>query len=125
MKTEEIINAISQMNVMEIVELSKAMEKKFDISATAALPGTAVETKDTDTDESKPEKTTFSVVMTDYGSSKISIIKIIRTILSLGLKEAKEFVEKVPAIIKTDISKDEAETLKTKLEDGGAKIEIK
>ena len=123
-KLEEIVTTISKLNILEIVELGKIIEKKFDISSHMFVPEKQSETKTSPVIKTK-EKITQSVIMTDYGKSKISVIKIVRTILNLGLKEAKEFVEKLPATIKKDIQKDEAETLKSKLENSGAKIELK
>lgn len=123
-KINDIIDAISKMNVLEIVELTKAMEKKFDISMNSMIH----EKTKSDSDEPKPkieEKTDFSVVMVDYGNSKLNVIKTIRSILNLGLKEAKEFVEKLPATVKENIQKEEANDLKEKLEVSGAKIELK
>ncbi len=122
-KIEEMVENISKLNIMEVVELSKAIEKKFDISTNMMLP--EKKTEITESNNKIEEKTTQSVIMTNFGKSKINVIKTVRTILDLGLKEAKEFVEKLPAMIKKDISKDEAETLKSKLESCGAKIELK
>lgn len=123
-KNDDIINAISKMNIMELMELTKAIEEKFNITASINLQESKPVEKTTEV-EIKEEKTTFSVIMTEYGNNKIDVIKTIRTILNLGLKEAKEFVENVPARIKENIEKDEAEKIKSKLETCGAKIELK
>lgn len=123
-KNEDIINAISKMNIMELMDLTKAIEEKFNITANMHLQDSKPAEK-TSEPEIKVEKTTFSVIMTEYGNNKIDVIKTIRTILNLGLKEAKEFVEAVPARIKENIEKDEAEKIKSKLETCGAKIELK
>lgn len=123
-KNDDIINAISNMNIMELMDLTKAIEEKFNIKASMNLNDSKPVEKITEP-EIKEEKTTFSVIMTDFGSNKIDVIKTIRTILNLGLKEAKEFVENVPARIKENIEKDEAEKIKSKLETCGAKIELK
>lgn len=124
-KNEEIINSISKMTVLELVDLIKELEKKFNISASANVfkQDTGVESVK---QESKiEEKTLFTVIMTGYGDDKINIIKKVRTILNLGLKEAKDFVESLPALIKKDISKSEAEAIKKDLEVSGAKIDLK
>lgn len=123
-KNDDIINAISNMNIMELMDLTKAIEEKFNIKASMNLHDSKPVEKTTEP-EIKEEKTTFSVIMTDFGNNKIDVIKTIRTILNLGLKEAKEFVENVPARIKENIEKDEAEKIKSKLETCGAKIELK
>ena len=124
-KIDDILDIISKMNVLEIVELTKAMEKKFDISM-----NTMVNVKNISNDKElvapkKEEKTAFSVIMVDYGSSKLNVIKTMRSILDLGLKEAKDFVEKLPATVKENIQKKDADDIKSKLESSGAKIELK
>lgn len=121
----EIIDSMSKMNILEIVELTKAMEKKFNISVND-LPSNQNHAKPLVDQEEKPkEQTEYSIVMTSYGNNKLNVIKTIRAILNLGLKEAKDFVEKLPAVIKEKIQKDEAENIKNKLEDCGAKIELR
>jgi len=122
-KINEIIDSISKMNILEIVELTKAIEKKFDISPTAMMTETKAANENIPVE--KKEKTEYSIIMTNYGNSKLNVIKTVRTMLDLGLKEAKEFVENLPATIKENIPKDEAETIKDKLETCGAKIELK
>ena len=126
-KNDDIINAISKMNVLDLMDLIKEIEKKFNISADSinmsGVSGSAVKTDKLE--EKKEEKTSFTVEMTDYGTSKINVIKTIRTILDLGLKEAKDFVENLPAVIKKDISSVEAEKIKSSLEASGAKIILK
>ncbi len=120
---EEILEAVAQMSVMDIVELVKAMEEKFGVSAAAmavAAPAAA-----TATAAAEEEKTSFKVVMTSFGENKINVIKVIREITGLALKEAKDLVEGVPAEVKDNVSKEEAEALKKKLEDAGAKVELK
>lgn len=125
-KNEDIINAISKMNVLDLMDLIKEIEKKFDISTSGLnLSGMSNSPVKENSEVQKEEKTIFTVEMTDYGNSKINVIKTIRTILDLGLKEAKDFVETVPAIIKKDISSSEAEKIKTSLEAVGAKIILK
>lgn len=124
-KNEEIINSISKMTVLELVDLIKEIEKKFNISAASAVFKQDVNVDSAKQESKVEEKTLFTVVMTGYGDDKINIIKKIRTILNLGLKEAKDFVESLPALIKKDISKSEAEAIKKDLEASGAKIDLK
>jgi large subunit ribosomal protein L7/L12 len=123
LKKDDIINAISKMSVMEIVELVKEMEEKFDVSASNMMMGGNV-ANNTQTEETK-EQTEFSVTLESFGTSKISVIKSIRSIINLGLKEAKDFVENAPKLIKEGIDKKEAEEIQKKLEEVGAKISIK
>ncbi len=126
-KNDDIINAISKMNVLDLMDLIKEIEKKFNISADSInMSGVSATAAKVDSlEEKKEEKTSFTVEMTDYGTSKINVIKTIRTILDLGLKEAKDFVENLPAVIKKDISSVEAEKIKSSLEASGAKIILK
>lgn len=120
---EDILNAIADMSVMNVVELVSAMEEKFGVSAAAvaaapvavaAEAGVAVE-----------EKTEFDVVLTSFGDKKVAVIKAVRTITGLGLKEAKDLVESAPAPIKEGVPKSEAEDLKKQLEEAGASVELK
>lgn len=121
---EEIINAISKMNILELTELTEMIEKKFKISI-QNIQQQNTEDQITEIKKEKEEKTTCNIILTSYGDNKLNVIKTIRTILDLGLKEAKEFVEKLPAVIKENIQKTDAEKIKTALEASGAKIEIK
>jgi large subunit ribosomal protein L7/L12 len=118
---EDILESVSNMSVMDVVELVEAMEEKFGVSAAvaavAAAPGVAVEAAE--------EQTEFDVHMTSYGAHKVSVIKVVRAITSLGLKEAKDLVESAPANIKEGVAKDEAEDLKRQLEEAGGSVEIK
>jgi len=123
LKKDDIINAISKMSVMEIVELVKEMEKKFDVSA-ASMMMNASPVASSEKAEEK-EQTEFTVTLESFGTSKISVIKSIRSIINLGLKEAKDFVENAPKTIKEAIDKKEAEEIKKKLEEVGAKVSIK
>ncbi|RMG29252.1 MAG: 50S ribosomal protein L7/L12 [Gammaproteobacteria bacterium] len=122
---EEILEAISNMTVMEIVDLIEAMEEKFGVSAAAAVA--AVPMAGAAGGEAAPaeEKTEFDVVMTSFGSNKVAVIKAVRAITGLGLKEAKEMVEGAPATIKEGVSKEEAEEIKKQLEEAGATVEVK
>ncbi len=119
---EEILNTIASMTVMEIVDLIAAMEEKFGVSAAAAVaaaPAAAVAAAPVE------EKTEFDVVMTSFGEKKVEVIKVVRALTGLGLKEAKDAVEGVPSTIKEGIPKAEAEDIKKKLEEAGAKVDIK
>lgn len=123
LKKDDIINAISKMSVMEIVDLVKEMEKKFDVSASNMMMGGGA-VANSEKEEVK-EQTEFNVTLESFGSSKISVIKSIRSIINLGLKEAKDFVENAPKLIKSGINKAESEEIKKKLEEVGAKVSIK
>lgn len=120
---EQILDAISAMSVMDIVELVKAMEEKFGVSAAVAMaPMAAAAGGEAAAAE---EKTEFNVVMTNFGANKVGVIKVIRTITGLGLKEAKDLVEGVPSPVKEGVSKAEAEDIKKQLVEAGATVEIK
>jgi large subunit ribosomal protein L7/L12 len=121
---EEILDAISNMTVMEIVDLVKMMEEKFGVTAAApvavAAAGGAVAAAPV-----AEEQTEFTVTMTSFGANKVGVIKVIREITGLGLKEAKDLVEGVPASVKDGIPKADADAIKKKLEEAGAAAEIK
>ena len=122
---EKIAEDLSQLTVLEAADLAKLLEEKWGVSAAvpvamAAMPGAA----GGDAAEVE-EQTEFAVILTSYGEKKINVIKEVRAITSLGLKEAKELVESAPKEVKTDIPKDEAEKLKEQLEGAGATVEIK
>jgi len=123
LSNEEIISAIKEKPVMEIVELVKSMEDEFGVSAAVAT--VAVGPAAGAAGEAEEEQTEFDLVMSSFGEKKVSVIKSVRAITSLGLKEAKDLVESVPASIKEGISKDEAEGFKKQLEEAGATVEIK
>ena len=118
----DILDTIAGMTVMEIVDLIAAMEEKFGVSAAAAVAAAPVAAVAAAPVE---EKTEFDVVMTSFGEKKVEVIKVVRALTGLGLKEAKDAVEGVPSTIKEGIPKAEAEDVKKKLEDAGAKVEIK
>jgi large subunit ribosomal protein L7/L12 len=125
-KMEGIIKNIEEMSVLELSELVKALEDKFGVSAAApvaamAVPGAAGAAGGAEAEE----KSVFSVVLASVGSNKINVIKEIRALTSLGLKEAKDLVEAAPKEIKGDVPKDEADKMKKQLEETGAKIELK
>lgn len=125
MTREDIIKAIEEMSVLELSELVKELEDKFGVSAAApammmpmagaAAPAAAVE----------EEKTEFDVVLADHGANKIGVIKVVREITGLGLKEAKELVDGAPKTVKEQAANEEAEEMKKKLEEAGAKVELK
>jgi len=121
---EEILETISNMKVMEIVDLVKAMEEKFDVSAAAVAAPVAVAGA-ADAGAAAEEKTEFDVVMSSFGSNKVAVIKAIRAVTSLGLKEAKDLVESAPAAVKESVSKEDAENIKKQLEEAGATVEVK
>ena len=106
---EDIINAVSEMSVMQVVELIKAMEEKFGVSAAAAAE----------------EQTEFTVVLAEAGDKKVNVIKAVRELTGLGLKEAKAVVDGAPGVVKEGVSKEEAEAAKKALEEAGAKVELK
>jgi len=119
----DILEAIASMSVMEVVDLIEAMEEKFNVSAASfAMPVAAAGAAPAAAAE---EKTEFNVVMTGFGDKKVEVIKAIRTITGLGLKEAKDLVEAVPAPVKEGVSKADADSIKKQLEEAGATVEIK
>jgi large subunit ribosomal protein L7/L12 len=117
---EQIIEGVAALSVMEIVELISAMEEKFGVSAAAAVAGPAAAAA-----EAVEEKTEFDVVLRAMGANKVAVIKAVRGVTGLGLKEAKDLVESAPAALKEGISKDDAESLKKALEEAGAEVEVK
>ena len=119
---EEILETISNMTVMEIVDLVAAMEEKFGVTAAAAVAAAAAAGGEAAAAE---EQTEFNVVMTSFGANKVGVIKAVRAITGLGLKEAKDMVEGVPATVKEGASKDDAEGIKKQLEEAGASVELK
>ena len=121
--TEEILDSISNMSVMEVVDLISAMEEKFGV--TAAAPVAVAAAGPADGGAAAEEQTEFDVVMTSFGSNKVPVIKAVRGITGLGLKEAKDLVEGAPSPIKEGVNKDEAEDIKKQLEEAGASVEVK
>jgi large subunit ribosomal protein L7/L12 len=122
LSNEEILEAISQKTVLEIVDLISAMEEKFGVSAAAAV---AVAAPAAAAAAPVEEQTEFDVIMTSFGANKVNVIKVIREITGLGLKEAKDLTEGVPSTVKEAVSKADAESFKKKLEDAGAAVDIK
>ncbi len=123
---EKVLEAIKKMTVLELAQLIKEMEEVFGVTAAApmvaAVPGAVPATQGAPKVE---EKTSFLVSLVSFGSNKIQVIKVVRALTGLGLKEAKDLVEAVPATIKEDVQKEEAENMKRQLEEAGAKVELK
>ncbi len=117
---QDMLDTIANMTVLEIVDLISSMEEKFGVSAAAAVaaagPAAAAAVE---------EQTEFNVVMTGFGANKVGVIKVIRAVTGLGLKEAKDMVEGVPAMVKEGVSKDDAASIKKQLEEAGATVELK
>jgi large subunit ribosomal protein L7/L12 len=118
---QKVLDLVSAMTVMEVVETIKAMEEKFGVSAAAAVAVAAPAA----TAAAVEEKTEFNVVMTSFGENKVNVIKAIREITGLGLKEAKDMTEAVPSTVKEGVAKADADAIKKKLEEAGAKVDIK
>ena len=119
----EILETIANMSVMDVVELIKDMEEKFNVSAAAvavAAPAAGVAAA-----PAAEEKTEFNVMLKSFGENKVGVIKVVRTVTGLGLKEAKDLVEAAPSAIKESVSKDEAADIKKQLEEAGAEVEVK
>jgi len=122
---EDILETLSNMSVMEVVDLISAMEEKFGVSAAAAVAAGPVAAAGGDAAGAVEEKDEFDVVLGSFGDKKVSVIKAVRAITGLGLKEAKDMVEAAPTTIKEAASKTEAEELKKQLEEAGATVELK
>ena len=122
---DEILDAISKMSIIEVVELIADMEKKFNVTAAAPVAAVAVAGGGAAAAPAAEAQTEFTVTMAEFGANKVGVIKVIREITGLGLKEAKDLVEGVPSTVKEAIPKADAEAIKKKLEDAGAKAAIK
>ena len=126
MNREEVLNAVAEMSVLELSELIKDMEEKFGVSAAAAVavaaPAAGGASGDTGGGE---EQTEFDVVLSSFGDKKVGVIKAVRSITGLGLKEAKDLVESAPSAVKEGVSKDEAEEIKKQIEEAGGSVEVK
>lgn len=118
----EILETISNMSVMEVVELIEAMEEKFNVSAASAAVAVAGPAAAAAVVE---EQTEFNVLLSSFGANKVGVIKVVRELTGLGLKEAKDLVEAAPSTVKEGVSKDEAATIKKQLEEAGASVEVK
>ncbi len=121
---EDILETLSNMSVMEVVDLISAMEEKFGVSAAAAVAAAPAVAGDVGADAVE-EKDEFDVVLTSFGEKKVAVIKAVRSITGLGLKEAKDMVEGAPIPVKEGASKSDAEDLKKQLEEAGATVELK
>ncbi len=122
---DDILNAIAEMSVMEVVELVEAMEEKFGVSAQAAVAAAPAAAGGGDEGGAAEEQTEFDIVLTAGGEKKVNVIKVVRELTGLGLKEAKALVDGAPGTIKEGASKEEADDAKAKLEEAGATIELK
>jgi len=128
MSKDEILEAIKGMSVLELSELVKELEDQFGVSAAAPVAVAAAPAQTADAGpaaDAEEEQTEFSVVLDDFGSNKINVIKVVREVTSLGLREAKELVESAPKAIKEGMGKDEAEDVQKKLKDAGASVTLK
>ena len=126
MTKDEVLDAIKEMNVLELADMVKALEEEFGITAVApvaAAPASAAVATESD-EPAEEEQTEFSVTIKEIGPNKINVIKAVREVTSLGLREAKELVESAPAAVTEGIVKDEADTIKSKLEEAGAVVEV-
>lgn len=119
---DDILETISNMSVMEVVELIEAMEDKFGVTAAAAV---AVAAAPAEGGAAAEEQTEFDVVMSSFGDKKVAVIKAVRGITGLGLKEAKDLTESAPVTVKEGVDKAEAESIKTQLEEAGAQVDVK
>lgn len=124
MSKEEILDAIANMTVMEVVELIAAMEEKFGVTAAAAVVAAPAGGGGAEA-AAVEEQTEFNVVLTGFGENKVNVIKAVRAVTGLGLKEAKDAVEGVPTVLKEGVSKDEAAKIKKDIEEAGGTVEIK
>jgi large subunit ribosomal protein L7/L12 len=121
---DEILEAIAGMSVMELADLIEAFKQKFNVTI-AAAPAAAAPAAGAEAAPAAEEKTEFTVVLKEAGAKKIQVIKAVREVTTLGLKEAKDLVDNAPGTIKEDVSKEEAEAIKKKLEEQGATVELK
>ena len=122
---DDVIEFISSMTVLELSELVEELEKKFGVSAAAPIAVSAATALEKDEKVEEAEKTEFDVVLTGVGDKKIQVIKVVRSVTNLGLKEAKELVDGAPNKVKEGVSKEDAENIKKQLEEAGAVVDIK
>jgi len=126
MNREEVLNAVAEMSVIELSQLIKDMEEKFDVSASAAVAVAAPAAGETGGDPGgAEEQTEFDAMLTSFGDKKVPVIKAVRALTGLGLKEAKDLVESAPAAVKEGVTKAEAEEIKKQIEEAGGSVEIK
>ena len=123
-KTEELLDTIGNMTVLELAEFVEAFKEKFGVTAVAAAPAAGAAAPAAEAPAAE-EKTEFDVVLKDVGGKKIQVIKVVREVTSLGLKEAKDLVDGAPSTVKEGVTKEEAEQIKAKLEEQGATVELK
>jgi len=124
-KVQDILEAVKGMTVLELSELVKAFEEEFGVSAAAPVAVAAPGAAPAAAPEEEEEQTEFDVILTEIGQKKVNVIKVVREITALGLKEAKELVDNAPKPVKEKVSKEEAETIKGKLTEAGATVEVK
>ena len=124
-KVNEILDMVKEMTVLELAELVKAFEEEFGVSAAAPVAVAAMPAAGAAPAEAAEEKTDFDVILANFGAQKVTVIKVVREITGLGLKEVKDLVEGAPKPVKEGVNKDEAEAIKAKLEEAGATVEIK
>lgn len=122
---DTVMESLEQMTVLELAELVKGMEEKFGVTAAAPVVQAAGPSQATTAEEIAEEKTEFDVILNSVGDKKIQVIKVVRAVTDLGLKEAKDLVDSAPKPVKTDVPKETAEEIRTKLEEVGATVEIK
>ncbi len=122
---DEVLEAISEMSVLEVVDLVSAMEEKFGVSAAAPIAVAPLPTNGAGDAAAEEEQTEFDVILAGIGEKKVNVIKAVRAITGLGLKEAKALVDESPNPVKEAVSKEEADEIKTKLEEAGATVEVK
>lgn len=123
---DDIVNAVAEMSVMDVVELVKMMEERFGVTAAAAVAAPAqAQVSDDGGAAEVEEQTSFDVVLTAIGSKKVNVIKAVRAITGLGLKESKEVVDGAPQVVKEGVSKEEAESYKSQIEEAGGSVELK
>ena len=127
MPNDELIASIEKMTVLDLVDLKKALEERWGVTAAVAMAPAAAAAGGDGAAAAAPaeEQTEFNVVLTNFGANKINVIKVVREVTALGLKEAKDLVEAAPKAVKEGVSKEEAETIKQKLSDAGATVEVK
>lgn len=125
MSKDDILTAIAEMSVMEVVELIEAMEEKFGVTAAAAVAAAPAAAGGGDAGAAAEEQTEFDVILTAAGEKKVNVIKVVRAVTGLGLKEAKGLVDGAPSPIKEGASKEEAEDVKKQLEEAGGSVELK
>jgi large subunit ribosomal protein L7/L12 len=125
MKIQEIIEAIEKLNVLELVEMKKSLEERWGVTAAAPIMAAMAAAPTAAAPAAVEEQTEFEIVLKEFGPEKIKVIKVVRELTSLGLKESKDLVESAPTSVKKGVTKEEAQAAKTKLEEAGAVVEIK